>query len=168
MARDVAGDMDLAKRSPVLGWTWFNHSGKTKRSPVLAWTWFNHSGKTKRSPVLGWTWFNSGGKQVEWCRPVVSQAVWTPKQPSSRNQHGQDDRGNEWYLLPGSGEMRSRSWRNRIPCDASGISLTRFLSRNPVDAKFVPHAWEQKTDSLIVKRVIVQIVGLKQNQDVLL
>ncbi|EXJ84925.1 hypothetical protein A1O3_05600 [Capronia epimyces CBS 606.96] len=63
VARDPAEDLDLAKRAPILGWTWFNGGKKTKRSPILGWTWFNSGKKIKRSPILGWTWFNSGRKE---------------------------------------------------------------------------------------------------------
>jgi hypothetical protein len=41
VARDVADGVDLAKRTPILGWTWFNSGRKAKRSPILGWTWFN-------------------------------------------------------------------------------------------------------------------------------
>jgi len=62
-ARNPAEGIDLAKRSPVLSWTWFNGGKKVKRDPVLSWTWFNGGKKVKREPVLSWTWFNGGRKE---------------------------------------------------------------------------------------------------------
>jgi hypothetical protein len=53
LARDPVEGLELAKRSPILAWTWFNGGGKNhKRSPILAWTWFNGGGKNhKRSSI---------------------------------------------------------------------------------------------------------------------
>ena len=61
--RDVSDGDELARRDPVLSWTWFNNGKKVKRDPVLSWTWFNGGKKTKRDPVLSWTWFNGGKKE---------------------------------------------------------------------------------------------------------
>jgi len=70
--RDVSDGDELARRDPVLSWTWFNNGKKTKRDPVLSWTWFNGGKKVKRDPVLSWTWFNGGKKTKR--DPVLS---WT-------------------------------------------------------------------------------------------
>jgi hypothetical protein len=70
--RDLSDGVDLAKRSPILSWTWFNGGKKVKRDPVLSWTWFNGGKYVKRDPVLSWTWFNGGRKDKR--SPVLS---WT-------------------------------------------------------------------------------------------